>query len=144
MTTIYITEQNVSFKIQHHYFQVFYQNQQCICLPIRNISQVIIFSNINLPNKEEEANDLLFPANNNSTHMELPSQSGIEPDYCFYIDNWQAVIGRDRLTWGSDTSPDLAIEIDVTSYTDVNDYTPYRIPEVWILSKVLLITSILL
>ncbi|GAA6618850.1 Uma2 family endonuclease [Scytonema sp. NUACC26] len=67
--------------------------------------------------------------------MELPSESGIEPDYCFYIDNWQAVVGRDRLDWDTDPSPDLAIEIDVTSYTDVNDYTPYRIAEVWIFKR---------
>jgi Uma2 family endonuclease len=29
-------------------------------------------------------------------------------------------------------SPDLVIEIDVTSYTDVNDYLPYQVPEVWL------------
>src|SRR4028118_1419454 len=28
--------------------------------------------------------------------MELPDQSGIEPDYCFYIDHWQAVSGKER------------------------------------------------
>ena len=67
--------------------------------------------------------------------MELPSQSGVEPDYCFYIDNWQAVVGKDRLDWNTDPAPDLAIEIDVTSYTDVNDYTPYRIPEVWLFKR---------
>ena len=67
--------------------------------------------------------------------MELPSESGIEPDYCFYIDNWQAVVGRDRIDWGTDPSPDLAIEIDVTSYTDVADYAPYRIPEVWLFKR---------
>lgn len=67
--------------------------------------------------------------------MELPSISGIEPDYCFYIDNWQAVVGRDRLQWDTDPSPDLAIEIDVTSYTDVNDYAPYHIPEVWLFKR---------
>ncbi|KYC36885.1 hypothetical protein WA1_45330 [Scytonema hofmannii PCC 7110] len=67
--------------------------------------------------------------------MQLPSESGIEPDYCFYIDNWQAVVGRDRLDWDTDPSPDLAIEIDVTSYTDFNDYTPYRIPEVWLFKR---------
>jgi Uma2 family endonuclease len=67
--------------------------------------------------------------------MELPSTSGVEPDYCFYIDNWQAVVGKDRLDWNTDPAPDLAIEIDVTSYTDVNDYTPYRIPEVWLFKR---------
>jgi Uma2 family endonuclease len=67
--------------------------------------------------------------------MELPEQGGIEPDYCFYIDNWQAVVGRDRLEWGTDPSPDLVIEIDVTTYTDANDYILYRVPEVWLLKK---------
>ena len=34
-----------------------------------------------------------------------------------------------------DESPDLVIEIDVTSYSNVNDYLPYRVPEVWLLKK---------
>lgn len=67
--------------------------------------------------------------------MELPEEGGIEPDYCFYIDNWQAVVGKDRLQWGTDPSPDLVIEIDVTTYTDANDYASYRVPEVWLLKK---------
>lgn len=67
--------------------------------------------------------------------MELPEQGGIEPDYCFYIDNWQAVVGRDRLQWNIDPSPDLVIEIDVTTYTNVNDYALYRVPEVWLLKQ---------
>lgn len=64
--------------------------------------------------------------------MELPQESGIEPDYCFYIDNWAAISGKNRINWGIDPPPDLAIEIDVTSYTDINDYLPYRVPEVWL------------
>ncbi len=67
--------------------------------------------------------------------MELPEEGGIEPDYCFYIDNWQAVVGRDQLQWGTDPSPDLVIEIDVTTYTDANDYFLYRVPEVWLLKR---------
>lgn len=67
--------------------------------------------------------------------MELPEESGIEPDYCFYIDHWAAVAGKDRINWGIDPPPDLVIEIDVTSYTDVNDYLPYRVPEVWLFKK---------
>lgn len=65
--------------------------------------------------------------------MSLPEVSGIEPDYCFYIENWRAVVGKTRIDWESDPPPDLAIEIDVTSYTDINDFLPYRVPEVWIL-----------
>lgn len=67
--------------------------------------------------------------------MALPEVGGIEPDYCFYIDNWQAVVGRDRLQWGVDPAPDLVMEIDVTTYTDANDYVPYRVPEVWLLKR---------
>lgn len=36
---------------------------------------------------------------------------------------------------GIDPSPDLVVEIDITNYTDVNDYLPYRVPEVWLLKK---------
>jgi Uma2 family endonuclease len=46
-----------------------------------------------------------------------------------------AVAGKNRINWGVDPSPDLAIEIDVTSYTDVNDFLPYRVPEAWIFKK---------
>ncbi len=67
--------------------------------------------------------------------MELPGESGIEPDYCFYIDHWEAIIGKDRIDWGVDPAPNLVIEVDVTSYTDVNDYLPYRVPEVWLFKK---------
>jgi Uma2 family endonuclease len=67
--------------------------------------------------------------------LELPEESGIEPDNCFYIDRWQAVSGKDRIDWGVDPAPDLVIEVDVTSYTDVNDYLPYRVPEVWLFKK---------
>jgi Uma2 family endonuclease len=67
--------------------------------------------------------------------MELPQESGIEPDYCFYVDNWQAIAGKNRINWGVDPSPDLVVEIDITSYTDVNDYLPYEVPEVWLFRK---------
>jgi Uma2 family endonuclease len=64
--------------------------------------------------------------------MKLPERAGIEPDYCFYIDNWQAAVGRDRLDWEVDPAPDLVVEIDVTSYTDAKDYAIFGVPEVWL------------
>lgn len=67
--------------------------------------------------------------------MQLPEESGIEPDYCFYIDHWQAVSGKERIDWRSDPPPDLVSEIDITSYSDVKDYVPYRVPEVWLFRK---------
>ncbi len=72
--------------------------------------------------------------------MSLPEFSGIEPDYCFYIENWQQVQGKRRIDWLNDPPPDLVIEIDITSYTDINDYLPYKVPEIWLLrNKQLLI-----
>lgn len=67
--------------------------------------------------------------------MDLPEERGIEPDYCFYIDHWQAVVGKDRLEWESEPPPDLVIEVDVTSYSDVEDYLPYQVPEVWLFKQ---------
>lgn len=67
--------------------------------------------------------------------MDIPESRGIEPDYCFYIDNWQAAIGKDRIDWQVDPPPDLVIEIDVTTYTAAEDYLPYSVPEVWLFKK---------
>jgi Uma2 family endonuclease len=67
--------------------------------------------------------------------MDVPEEGGIEPDYCFYIDNWQAAVGKDRINWQTEPPPDLVIEIDVTTYTDAVDYLPYQVPEVWLFKK---------
>lgn len=67
--------------------------------------------------------------------MELPEVGGIEPDYCFYIERWQAAMGGRRLDWRVDPPPDLVIEIDVTSYSAARDYLPYAVPEVWLFRK---------
>lgn len=67
--------------------------------------------------------------------MDIPEQGGIEPDYCFYIDNWQAAVGKDRIDWQTDLPPDLVIEIDVTTYAAAADYLPYKVPEVWLFKK---------
>jgi Uma2 family endonuclease len=67
--------------------------------------------------------------------MDIPEEGGIEPDYCFYIDNWQVAVGKDRIDWQVDPPPDLVIEIDVTTYTAAEDYAPYGVPEVWLFKK---------
>lgn len=51
--------------------------------------------------------------------------AGVEPDACFYIQNYQRMIGRKRLP------PDLAIETDVTSKT-IEAYQAIQVPELWI------------
>ncbi len=55
----------------------------------------------------------------------------VEPDACFYIKNFQAVIGKDRLDLSNDPPPDLAIEIDITNRTQLNNYLLLGVPELW-------------
>lgn len=64
--------------------------------------------------------------------MDLPKASGIEPDYCFCIDHGAAGSGQRRIDWSTNPLPDLVLEIEVTSYSDVRDYLPYRVPECWL------------
>ncbi|MGF1541862.1 MAG: Uma2 family endonuclease [Pleurocapsa sp.] len=59
-------------------------------------------------------------------------EAGLEPDACFYIENYQAILGKRKLDLSIDPPPDLAIEIDVTSFTRIEDYISLAIPEVWI------------
>jgi Uma2 family endonuclease len=60
------------------------------------------------------------------------NMAGVEPDDCFYIQNQQAVIGKNRLDLTIDPPPDLAIESDVTSKTRTDAYLVIRVPELWI------------
>lgn len=68
------------------------------------------------------------------TTMDLPDHSGVIPDHFFYIGELP-VVGKRRIDWSSDPPPDLAIECDVTSFTSVNDYLPYRVRELWIVRQ---------
>jgi Uma2 family endonuclease len=56
---------------------------------------------------------------------------GVEPDACFYIQNQAAVIGKNRLDMSVDPPPDLAIEIDLTSRTQLDNYQILGVPELW-------------
>ncbi|MFM7479131.1 MAG: Uma2 family endonuclease [Microcystis aeruginosa] len=55
----------------------------------------------------------------------------VEPDACFYIKNYQAVIGKNRLNLESDPPPDLVLEIDITSRTYLDNYRQLGVPELW-------------
>ncbi|OLP18514.1 hypothetical protein BST81_10570 [Leptolyngbya sp. 'hensonii'] len=57
---------------------------------------------------------------------------GIEPDECFYIQNHETMIGKDRLDLSVDPPPDLAIEVDVTSKTQIDAYIRLGVPELWV------------
>lgn len=55
----------------------------------------------------------------------------VEPDTCFYIQNQAAIIGKSRLDISVDPPPDLAIEIDLTSRTQLDNYQILGVPELW-------------
>jgi Uma2 family endonuclease len=66
-----------------------------------------------------------------STTFKREGTAGVEPDACFYIQNYQRMISRRRLQ-ADDPPPDLAIETDVTSKTTLDAYEAIALPEVWI------------
>jgi Uma2 family endonuclease len=67
-----------------------------------------------------------------TTYKNELKRVGIEPDDSFYIENYQAVIGKNRLDLSIDPPPDLAIKIDLTSRTQESAYLALRVPELWI------------
>lgn len=69
-----------------------------------------------------------------STFKRRGMAAGIEPDDCFYIKNYQAVIGKQRIDLDIDPPPDLALETDVTSKTEVDAYESLAVPELWVFS----------
>ena len=58
---------------------------------------------------------------------------GIEPDNCYYIQNEVAVRGKREIDLAKDPSPDLAIEVDITSSSvdKLQIYAALRVPELW-------------
>ena len=65
--------------------------------------------------------------------LQVPEQAGIEPDHCFWVNNWAAVSGKSWIDLATDPPPDIAVEVDVTNFTNVADYIPFEIPEVWLI-----------
>ncbi|NLY03195.1 MAG: Uma2 family endonuclease, partial [Rhodopirellula sp.] len=42
-------------------------------------------------------------------------EAGLEPDWCVYIQNREAILGKERIDLESDPPPDLALEVDAPS-----------------------------
>jgi Uma2 family endonuclease len=59
-------------------------------------------------------------------------QAGVEPDACFYVQNREAVLGKEQIDLATDPPPDLALEIDQTASTKPEDYRAIGVPELWI------------
>lgn len=60
-------------------------------------------------------------------------RKGLEADECFYIQNEQAVRGKDEINLTIDPPPYLAIEVDHTSRSinRLDIYPAIGVPEVW-------------
>lgn len=68
-----------------------------------------------------------------STTFKRPELVGGEPDECFYIRNLNAVKGKKRIDLDRDPPPDLVVEIDITSSSEIRFpvYADLGVPEIW-------------
>jgi Uma2 family endonuclease len=78
-----------------------------------------------------EAGQIAFESLGSTTLKNERMSQAVEPDACFYIQNQAAVIGKNRLDMSVDPPPDLAIEIDLTSRTQLDNYQILGVPELW-------------
>ncbi|MEG4072924.1 Uma2 family endonuclease [Microcoleus sp. Pol14C2] len=78
-----------------------------------------------------ETRQIAFESLGSTTLKNERMSQAVEPDTCFYIQNQVAVIGKNRLDMSVDPPPDLAIEIDLTSRTQLDNYQILRVPELW-------------
>ncbi len=78
-----------------------------------------------------EARQIAFESLGSTTLKNERMTQAVEPDACFYIQNQAAVIGKNRLDMSVDPPPDLAIEIDLTSRTQLENYQILGVPELW-------------
>ena len=75
--------------------------------------------------------DLPWESLGSATFKNSRMKIGIEPDDCFYLTNCQAIVGKKRLNLDVDPPPDLAIEVDLTSQTQLSAYEALAVPEIW-------------
>lgn len=78
-----------------------------------------------------EQSGINFESLASTTFKNRQMNQAVEADACFYIKNYQAVIGKDRLDLSIDPPPDLAIEIDITNRTYFNNYLLLQVRELW-------------
>ncbi len=72
-----------------------------------------------------------FLSAGSSTFKNDQMQRGIEPDQCFYIRHEPQVRGKKCLEMGVEPPPDLAIEIDIHSHSQLPIYEALGVPELW-------------
>ena len=75
--------------------------------------------------------ELDFECFGSTTFKRQDMKSGVEPDTCFYIENHHKMVGKRRIDLTIDPAPDLAIEVDVTSITQLKAYEALKVREIW-------------
>ncbi len=78
-----------------------------------------------------ETLNINFESLGSTTFKNERMNQAVEPDACFYIQNYQAMIGKNRLDLDIDPPPDLVIEIDITSRTRFDNYKLLGVRELW-------------
>lgn len=78
--------------------------------------------------------DIEFASLGSTTFKRQVINAGVEPDACFYIQNEAVIRGKERIDLNFDPPPDLAIEIDFTSNSEIkkNSYAALGVPELWV------------
>ncbi|MEG3863906.1 Uma2 family endonuclease [Microcoleus sp. herbarium12] len=97
-------------------------------LPEHEIGKVLIGDLVKILLEEL---DIEFCSLGSTTLKNAKMAQGLEADDCFYIQNEAAVRGKNRLDLATDPPPDLAIEIDITSRAQLNNYEALGVPELW-------------
>jgi Uma2 family endonuclease len=108
----------------------YYAGELEIRMPLPEHERIkVLISNLLVVLLEEL--DLLWESLGSSTFKNSRMKTGIEPDDCFYLTNCQAIVGKKRLDLDIDPPPDLAIEVDLTSPTQLSAYEALAVPEIW-------------
>ncbi len=108
----------------------YYAGELEIRMPLPEHERIkVLISNLLVVLLEEL--DLAWESLGSSTFKNSRMKMGIEPDDCFYLKNCQAMIGKKRLDLDIDPPPDLAIEVDLTSPTQLSAYEALAVPEIW-------------
>lgn len=78
--------------------------------------------------------DIEFDPLGSTTFKRKDMDAGVEPDECFYIQNEEVSRSLERIDVNINPPPDLAIEIDVTTDSQIkkNSYQALGVPELWI------------
>ena len=97
-------------------------------LPEHEFSKEIIGDMVKILLEELEIDRECFGS---TTFQRKSMLQGIEPDNCFYIQNYALMIGKKRIDLTVDPPPDLAIEVDLTSKTQLDAYEALGVPEIW-------------